>query len=905
MAKQRPSLGVTAAPVSTYVAPMAAAAELYDQQTVNLALQFSEAFKDLSLTAAKFAGGLKAQSNEEDLRRGLDLVNQSQQTYQQLVESGQIKPSENPWLAIGAQQGSGAMEGMKARAHFMQTYEKRAAEDPKFFDNADSFNALASQYAQNVGTTLKDSPYMSRAFFESFNPFVASMSLKHEERVVQAAEEKVAVGIGASVAQLVQDARSMDPIVRAQSMQVFENSIVEAGRMGLSQSRVNQAVVDNMIAVMKQTDQLDQMEVFWNSMKSGTGLLKDTKYAKAAYESARAAIEENRQKITSDKDNQWLDYVENSAPAWVNRNMTRQDVIQAVRDNPVWQGLSVGEQRSKMSHALSRWSEESTKRQREDAEATQDAWFKGLGRVISTDLTLQEDPDQWAADSKAQLKTLTKQLGFSETEAFRYVQAAESNIDGMVKQHKAQVEEAKNEQILVSATNLATNPPADLAGLSEEEYAGAARQVLEAQMEGIPEARKITIRNYLDESLKAYEEKRKVARLVSIQQSVDQANDAVLGPAIQQFVAGQSSEIPPFAEAKARLDSILVAQGVVLTSPEARKVYDLEVQKRAEGLRRLRESTDLRPSENEQENQARAATRQRLMVAEMSLGAAFGSRLMAAQTVDAMRNLLTPENVETSDASLAAFDDLLQAYATAQRNGIDISTLMPTGDAGKALDSEVRWALNQYRSGVSPKEIARDLSQRKFFGQRERITPEAMLSPLAWMDTSAKGTDLETLQSTALSFAEKNITQSDSTPFFMAEFRRNYMDALEQTKDHDKAVETANDKLTEDYAVVRGALIPVRGLPQANMDPVSAKIFMETWLESKFPGRDATLVVVSEDPDGTPVMAARLPNGESVPGDRRVYRPQDIVMTEKEVTQFGASLKKTKGTPDWGRYYTP
>ena len=208
MAKQRPSLGVSASPISTYVAPVAAASaglELYDQQTVNLALQFSEAFQNLSLTAANFAGSLKAESNKEELQKGLDLVNSSQKTYQQLVEDGQIRPTENPWLAIGAQQGSGMMEGMKARAHFMEMYQKRAAEDPKFYDSLDSFNALASQYAQNVGTSLKNSPYQSRAFFEAFNPFVSSMSLKHQENVAKTAENKVLMGVGASVAQLTQD----------------------------------------------------------------------------------------------------------------------------------------------------------------------------------------------------------------------------------------------------------------------------------------------------------------------------------------------------------------------------------------------------------------------------------------------------------------------------------------------------------------------------------------------------------------------------------------------------------------------------------------------------------------------------------------------------------------------------
>jgi len=106
MALPNPSLGVVAQPVSTYVQPVAAAAELYDQQSVNLALMFSESFSNLSVSAARFAGAFKKDQNQAALQQGQFLVNSNQKSYKQLVADGQINPAENPWLAIGAQQAS-------------------------------------------------------------------------------------------------------------------------------------------------------------------------------------------------------------------------------------------------------------------------------------------------------------------------------------------------------------------------------------------------------------------------------------------------------------------------------------------------------------------------------------------------------------------------------------------------------------------------------------------------------------------------------------------------------------------------------------------------------------------------------------------------------------------------------
>ena len=327
MATDRPSLGVTAQPTSTYAAPMAVAAELYDQQSVNLALQFSEAFKDLSLSAANFAATMKKEDNQQQLQAGQDLINQNQKSYQQLVDSGEIKPTENPWFAVGAQAASGKIEGMKARAHFMSIYEQAAQSDPKFLDGPDGFNALASQYTANVHTTIGDSPYLSRAFSEAFDPFVASMGMKHEENVINNRTQKIVMGVGAEVSKAVSDLESPDPIIQNLAAGSLQEALDEMGRMGVGQKQINQAAVDSLVAVMKNGDNVEKAEKLLASLKAGTGALQDTDYAKMVLLNSRAQIEANRNRMSEAEYKAWNAYKPTLVDAVVSGKKTVDEVL--------------------------------------------------------------------------------------------------------------------------------------------------------------------------------------------------------------------------------------------------------------------------------------------------------------------------------------------------------------------------------------------------------------------------------------------------------------------------------------------------------------------------------------------------------------------------------------------------
>lgn len=193
MAKQRPSLGVAASPVSTFVAPIdpRKTVEPIDEGAIRNAYEFADAFSNLSQTAAKFATTIKTQQNEQDFLAGQDLVNQNRKTYANLVGSGQIKPSENPWLAVGAQQASGVLEAAKARNDFKTAYDNAVLNNPELLKDNQFFDALAASFAEQKNAEFGTSQYLSRSFYKEFNPFLIEQSAKHADAVGQYNQKKI------------------------------------------------------------------------------------------------------------------------------------------------------------------------------------------------------------------------------------------------------------------------------------------------------------------------------------------------------------------------------------------------------------------------------------------------------------------------------------------------------------------------------------------------------------------------------------------------------------------------------------------------------------------------------------------------------------------------------------------
>lgn len=326
MALPNPSLGVIAQPVSTYVQPAPAAAQLYDQQSVNLALMFSESFSNLSVSAARFAGSLKQDQNQADLQQGQFLVNSSRNSYKTLVANGQINPAENPWLAIGAQQASGTIDGLKARADFQQRYNEQAAQNPDFFKDSSHFDALAYTFSMEANERMGDSAYLSSSFYESFNPFMANMGMRHLENVTQEQHRVIANSIDSLVHQTVTDMQDPQqaPEIQASFIQRLDNMGAIVGNRA-----ANNRVTDNFVELAASSDIAGVMDIF-NSLNVGTGPLSETAYALEKIAVNQGRIDINNDRLAVQKRADFEAWGNRQIEAWQTGSITQEAVLQSL-----------------------------------------------------------------------------------------------------------------------------------------------------------------------------------------------------------------------------------------------------------------------------------------------------------------------------------------------------------------------------------------------------------------------------------------------------------------------------------------------------------------------------------------------------------------------------------------------
>ena len=326
MALPNPSLGVVAQPVSTYVQPAPVAAQMYDEQSVRLALMFSESFSNLSVSAARFAGSLKQDQNQADIQQGQFLVNSNQKSYKQLVADGLINPAENPWLSIGAQQASGAIEGLNARAEFQQRYNDQAAQNPDFFKDSSHFDVLASTFSKEANARMGDSSYLSSSFYESFNPFVASMGMRHLENITNEQRRVLTNATQAATSQLIEDGQ--DPTFAAEAQPVFQQRINNYGAI-TSHSLINNVAIDTFVDHAANGNTPGVMDTF-RSLKVGTGPLSDTAYAKQQVELNLGRIYENEDRLAVEKKAEFANWTDTQVRSYLSGAVTKESILQAV-----------------------------------------------------------------------------------------------------------------------------------------------------------------------------------------------------------------------------------------------------------------------------------------------------------------------------------------------------------------------------------------------------------------------------------------------------------------------------------------------------------------------------------------------------------------------------------------------
>ena len=329
MAKQRPTLGTFAQPVSNFVQPIEGEKSVspIDQQAIRDSYAFADMFGQLSESAAKMAAMIKKEQNEEEYLKGKDLINQNRKNYGELVRSGAIKPSENPWLAVGAQEASGVLEAHAARNSFKMEYEARVAENPALLADTKFFDSLASSYVEQKNAEIGDSPYLSRSFYANFNPFMLDLQAKNSDAVGEQRIARVVEGVSSSVDMAIQDATAMaalPPITtpfpetgtllqkkswwdekqkrNTHMDQVLipnlQNAIDEAGRNSGFPELTNKATVQTLIERMKTSDNPEISERIFSGLRGGTGPLKDTEFARQAFTASEGQIRANFERMT-------------------------------------------------------------------------------------------------------------------------------------------------------------------------------------------------------------------------------------------------------------------------------------------------------------------------------------------------------------------------------------------------------------------------------------------------------------------------------------------------------------------------------------------------------------------------------------------------------------------------------
>jgi hypothetical protein len=816
MATQGPSLQVQASPVNTFVAAAAPAVALYDQQQANMALQLVDAFSNLSVTAARFAGSLKAEQNEEDIRAGMDLVNRSRKSYQKLVESGEIKPTENPWMAVGAQSASGTLEGMKARAEFERIYAMKAAEDPKFFDSPEAFDALAAQYAQNANTNLGDGSYQTQSFYQAFNPYIAAKAMQHEDAIAKFREERILTGIQASVAKAVEDYRTPYGPVQTDALQLLQETLDTP--TGVSRQAVNNTVIDSLVYAMANGNNPEKVEELARQIKSGTGLLMDTEYARALMAKAGAEIERNKDRLTREESVEFSNWLANDLIPSALKGMKDEDIRKTLND--YFAGperkitVSAQEMESKIGYAFSQIEKARNEEERRVEEEKKNAVVGVIGREM-----LNRDRNEG-------LKTLRDtmdRLDIPEEQRWMYEDAFDRRWD-----------KAENERL--------------------QQELSTARSILWFGTTAAP----------------------------GLQQE-----------AAQEFTQAYSTgELPNFGSWKTRIDNFLIDQGVTPDTERAKSVYGqyysdfdkiIDAQSQALANQYFNGNSRPAPGDDDATRATKAAFRGRTLMLKMQLGLTFDDQRVVSQSVNEFLRVLNPESVEGGAVDMWPAEDLIYAYSYAVQNNLPLDMILPGGENGRALRETLAYAANEISAGVDMDNVVRDVVSRKFFGEASRVTRESLkMNLMGYADiTTGSGQDAVDYTSRFMGFmSDAGVTQSDSQPFGAHEFQRHYFDGLGRTHNHKAAMTYAMKSMRENYMVVRGSLLP---LGRGFKDFVDES-YIESWLDANYPGKkDASLVVVSRDVNGAPLMAVRDGDGRAlapvIDGQRqeaRLYRVNDI-----------------------------
>lgn len=294
-----PSYNPTANPVSTTVIPFQPSVP----QQVEIGGGTSElgaAFSQFSQTLASFAANQISTNRAQAMADGQLKAEKSRKTFRQLVESGEIKPEENPWEALGAASADGVMAAEKFRNELRLKYDAKAANDPNFRLSVSSVEDFINNEVQNAMTTGMQNPVWQRSFMKEVTPYVSSLSENHASSVAgfrrQRMNEALTVGVTGDIDLFSRESKGMnqdDPKLAAlekRAQESIQARLDEAYQTygGDAMAKVSDTLVDLEIA----SGSDPKIMAIIGKIKSGTGFATQTEQYRAARFSKQEQIDQ-------------------------------------------------------------------------------------------------------------------------------------------------------------------------------------------------------------------------------------------------------------------------------------------------------------------------------------------------------------------------------------------------------------------------------------------------------------------------------------------------------------------------------------------------------------------------------------------------------------------------------------
>lgn len=914
MAKARPSLDIAARPVSTFVAPNqnAVAAELYDQQAVQNALQFADAFSNLSVSAARLAGALKQEWNEEEMLKGQDLVNQSRRSYQQLVSEGQIKPTENPWFAIGAQKASGTMEAAKARANFETLLEKKIQEDPNFLDDPRGFDAFAYQYTQNVNQFIGDASYMSRAFYESFNPFVGSMQAKHEQRVIEHNENKILTSISPVVEQSLADLSSLNPTVRETAIATLQTRLDEMGKSGVSTARVNNAVAAQLVDMMKSGDNPERAQQIFNSLKAGTGRLADTQFAKTLVLENQGAIAGNISRTSLAETKAIRQVIEGDlAPKVLAGKMTQEEaearldafLVGPERKVQISSGeydQSVNQLRSRIAF-LQNQQEQTIKEQTLEKRKQLDAGAADAVGLLQQSIMADADGGAdtlnpgYQKRQLDQLNSILTKYEVSDADRAKFQNTLRDQLTSEAGRQE-RVKNSRMERTIGSVYNDVDTAAASNPIFSDADSLDLLLSQTDARLasEGFDAADRsaaavaVTNRWKASAAARAERQEQRMAEMVSSR--LGAAEKSAQESIINQISQGNA---PDWSREKYQMDSIARSSGIIEGSNEwnayERKQYndakiliEQVMESQAAELGGLAPVIP-QPGDNlrviVEQNTQRERLRTRQLVMRLDLAMTYNQKDAMGEVVDQL--MQTSPSALESDRESYEFADVVRATRALVANGREITAIFPGESPNhKVLHDMLRFAVRQQNTNLN--EVAKDAYMIRTYAT-EMATPttaeELFANPFGWMTKDEFSKFGPNIQG---ALTDAGVTNPDATIYGSLEYSRLFRDESNKNPANPQtAASVAQRRVFEENVVVKGSLLPdlreKTGFPRRAGS--SEAVYLGALAEEYGEAPGLTFVVLR--PGADPIFGVRDADGNSVARKNgqppRTYNAQDLM----------------------------